>query len=442
MNIDTSEIGSGVKSGLGSQAVDESLWLSVQNTAPPFTDRASTTNTVCERCRSLLRICPTRDCPDILWDGLVAEIRAEFLCISCNICSQFRLVFEHFHMPDLLKLYQYGWMQPDRPWNRYPAFSIGAGDFRSLDFSATQSIHGGFPSRVVQKVRPDVPDYQFVRTQLETCAKEHSRCSARSQFVHQPLRVIDCNSRRLVVITPDHSYICLSYVWGSNDVQEAGVLGDELPSSVPKTIEDAIVVAINLGISFLWVDRYCIDQNDSEEKHDIIRHMDKIYEGAEVTIIATLGNDPHYGLPGVQGMPREPRISFTLDGTLFLALEEDSKQVSRSKWAKRGWTYQEMLLSRRRLVFTSTQMYLQCRTTCYIEGIDLDDEAVAISQRSHFDLREIFPFETPVFTVDSLDSCLVNYYSKHLSFDADIINAFTGILGAFDYSHSFPYRVR
>lgn len=252
MDIETTcETDSGVKSGVDSHAVDDSRMLSVQNTAAPFTDRASTTNTICERCRSLLRICPTIECPENFLDGLFAEIRAEFLCVGCSICSQFRVVFEHCHMPDLLKLHQFRWMQRDALWTRYPTFHIQAGDFRSLYFSAIQSIHDGFPSPVVRKVCPDVPDYQFIRTRLETCAKEHSRCSVRSQSIHQPLRVIDCNSRRLVVITPDHSYICLSYVWGSNAIQETVVLGDELPSIVPKTVEDAMVVAINLGIPFL-----------------------------------------------------------------------------------------------------------------------------------------------------------------------------------------------
>jgi hypothetical protein len=66
-------------------------------------------------------------------------------------------------------------------------------------------------------------------------------------------------------------------------------------------------VAINLDIPFLWVDRYCIDQANSEEKHDLIRNMDRIYEGAEITIIAATGDDPHHGLPGVRGTPRTPQ---------------------------------------------------------------------------------------------------------------------------------------
>lgn len=37
---------------------------------------------------------------------------------------------------------------------------------------------------------------------------------------------------------------------------------------------------------YLWVDRYCIDQDDVAEKKEQIAQMDRIYRGAELTIIA------------------------------------------------------------------------------------------------------------------------------------------------------------
>lgn len=70
---------------------------------------------------------------------------------------------------------------------------------------------------------------------------------------------------------------------------EAGYIGEALPDHLPSTIEDAILVAVELGVPYLWVDRYCID---SRYRHDVIRQMDKIYAGAELTIIATFGSNP------------------------------------------------------------------------------------------------------------------------------------------------------
>jgi hypothetical protein len=33
---------------------------------------------------------------------------------------------------------------------------------------------------------------------------------------------------------------------------------------------------LKIGLTYLWVDRYCIDQNNTEEKHDNIRNMEAI----------------------------------------------------------------------------------------------------------------------------------------------------------------------
>ncbi|PMD57269.1 HET-domain-containing protein [Hyaloscypha bicolor E] len=55
---------------------------------------------------------------------------------------------------------------------------------------------------------------------------------------------------------------------------------------VPQVIEDAITVVQKLGRQFLWVDKYCIKQWDSDYKESQIQVMDKIYEGAAATTVA------------------------------------------------------------------------------------------------------------------------------------------------------------
>jgi hypothetical protein len=113
----------------------------------------------------------------------------------------------------------------------------------------------------------------------------------------------------------------------------------ELPDDVPKTVQDAMFVAINLDIPFLWVDRYCIDQANPKEKHNVIRNMDRIYQRAEITIIAATGEDRHYGLPGVRGTPRKPQPTLRVCGKVFVAAQEVAGQILESKWSTRGWTY-------------------------------------------------------------------------------------------------------
>ncbi|EMD85443.1 hypothetical protein COCC4DRAFT_117630, partial [Bipolaris maydis ATCC 48331] len=272
-------------------------------------------------------------------------------------------------------------------------------------------------------------DYDFIRAQLDICKVGHGQECNPSMTGKHTLRVIDCRSRRLTTVNPDEPYICLSYVWGSGNMQDAREFGDKLPASVPKTVEDAMFVAITLGIPYLWVDRYCIDQGNHEEKHRIIQNMNRIYEQAEVTIIAAIGDDPNHGLPGVRGTLRERPLTLEIGGATFVSVEDTTNEIMKTKWWSRGWTYQEMLLSRRRLVFTKTQMYLQCRKIYCMETLHPDFTA---SDTEPFPTYQCFPSQGIGQSIVDLSSRLEEYYQRELSFDTDSILAFDGIINAFD----------
>ncbi|KAI4178778.1 MAG: hypothetical protein L6R41_008211, partial [Letrouitia leprolyta] len=59
--------------------------------------------------------------------------------------------------------------------------------------------------------------------------------------------------------------------------------------------------------------------------------------------------------------------------TLLSTLEDPRITIRRSDWATRGWTYQEGVLSHRRLVFTEQQMYWECNGMANNESLDLLD---------------------------------------------------------------------
>ncbi|KAF2455740.1 hypothetical protein BDY21DRAFT_306310, partial [Lineolata rhizophorae] len=89
--------------------------------------------------------------------------------------------------------------------------------------------------------------------------------------------------------------------------------------------------------------------------------MEKIYHHADFTIIASGSPNASYGLPGVRGTPRIPLSHAKFGGTTFAPFETLSSELSRSVWSTRGWTLQEDLLSRRRLVFGKSQVFFGCR---------------------------------------------------------------------------------
>jgi hypothetical protein len=114
--------------------------------------------------------------------------------------------------------------------------------------------------------------------------------------------------------------------------------------TAPKVIQDAMLVVIKLGFRYLWVDRYCIPQDDAELKDFQIRAMGKIYAASALTIIAAAGDGPNYGLVGVGSRPRSEQLLVELDTiTLFRLCEHPRVLVQCSKWNTRGWTYQEGL---------------------------------------------------------------------------------------------------
>ena len=129
-------------------------------------------------------------------------------------------------------------------------------------------------------VRANV-DWEFLRTCMRECAFTHTAtCCTYFPNAYTPLKVIDCRSRKVVDFPQDGRYLALSYIWGSAQSAESIIIQDMLPDSTPTTILDAMEVTLQLGLQYLWVDRYCIPQDQEAVKHREIRHMDLIYRGA------------------------------------------------------------------------------------------------------------------------------------------------------------------
>ncbi|KAK1716027.1 uncharacterized protein BDZ83DRAFT_536031, partial [Colletotrichum acutatum] len=69
-----------------------------------------------------------------------------------------------------------------------------------------------------------------------------------------------------------------------------------LPDDLPPVIQDAMRATIKLGFRYIWIDRYCIWQDDGIHKMSQVERMDQIYGDAELSIIAIGAKDPSYGL--------------------------------------------------------------------------------------------------------------------------------------------------
>lgn len=152
------------------------------------------------------------------------------------------------------------------------------------------------------------------------------------------LQVIDCKSRCIVSVGHSVPYLALSYVWGSDlSVFQHFGDGSHMPEDIPQVVEDALKVTLHLKYRYLWIDRYCIPQDDDDKRHAQIKHIGSIYTNAEATIVAAAGADSSFGLPGAGYRKRRPQARAMVGNVLLYSTLPDPKLViARSKWMTRA----------------------------------------------------------------------------------------------------------
>lgn len=302
-------------------------------------------------------------------------------------------------------------------------------------------------------------DFQQIRNWITFCETNHKGPPCRLPQRHfnvqaderrknslSGFRLIDTTIDSIVPSALSVKYVALSYVWGKKAQQTA-----EWP--LPKLLQDAVAVTKSLGFRYLWVDRYCIPETD---KHNQISRMDLIYREAQVTIIAACGDDVEHGMPGVSVYRTSTELP---EPPLGLALMPDidvRNAVRQSKWWTRGWTYQEGLLSRRRLVFTNHEVYYECNGMFCYEGVDLNLASLhemgglwfrdflipgLLDGRQHFNpihWRNIrgsmhSSGKTRFAHLLLLKQLISHYSGRVLTYNSDRLDAFRGILISHDF---------
>jgi hypothetical protein len=221
---------------------------------------------------------------------------------------------------------------------------------------------------------------------LESCDELHQESCAKPLLsgrlsATRPTFVVDTLKHCLVKPLWDDSYVALSYVWGKRacfvttranleDLQFPGSLSLDRAPTISKTVRDAIGLTRVLMQRYLWVDALCIVQDDESVKHADLMNMGAIYANAVVTIVAAQGDDADAGLRGIEGVssPRDlgQRICRLANGFIMSARFD----YKHGTWHSRGWTYQEELFSRRRIIFEGERIRWECCDAVWHEDIE------------------------------------------------------------------------
>lgn len=229
--------------------------------------------------------------------------------------------------------------------------------------------------------------FALLKTFISDCESSHESCRIPSMgFV--PSRLLDVNPDcgpdhiRLVETTPERkwTWACLSYVWGGDQQHKTtrGVLSQYLEGIrldlLPRTIKDAVRVCRELGIPYLWVDSFCIVQDDEVDKAREIPEMAFIYRHALLTVAATSAIHVEEGfLHHVRplcyrrfaptslrfrdrcGRESRPFVLTEKHGTA--EVHELNEPID-----SRAWALQEQLLSPRRVSYSSHGPVWSCRS--------------------------------------------------------------------------------
>lgn len=230
---------------------------------------------------------------------------------------------------------------------------------------------------------------------------------------------------------------------------------------LPQTYADAIAVTRRLGIQYLWIDSFCIIQDDRGDWTIESQKMGDIYEKAYVNIAATGAKDGSTGFLDPQRDSivhvRVPAAPDEEMGHFYFTNQPNSDFhtfVTRAKLNTRGWVYQERTLSRRTIHFAADMWYWECGDHILSEdgwqhdaggGIELANNkahyseattplrqtlnAAATSIGKVFGPRPDFiDGETLAREMDRLWACMLRAYTKcDLTFHSDKLPALLGL---------------
>lgn len=171
--------------------------------------------------------------------------------------------------------------------------------------------------------------------------------------------------------------------------------------------------------------------------------MDSIYENSAITLIAATGSDVESGLPGVGSTYRKTWSAVRLGELELLSImAHPSWEIPWTKWATRGWNFQEAVLSRRRLVFTQNKIYFECGSMNCSETpkVDLDfvhrkakDSQYAFMHSGLFGAANAFNkvdkhTQTSRAGMVRARTLIHDFTGRTLTFEADSLKAFAGIM--------------
>ncbi|KAF3039730.1 hypothetical protein E8E12_005904 [Didymella heteroderae] len=299
----------------------------------------------------------------------------------------------------------------------------------------------------------DDPFYQIPIVQHDSAYSERG-------FAVFPTRVLDLGGLKDINSPPgwvrlihaeersSDNYITLSHCWDSLSESQKRThcttqenLGRRRQgfhvSELPKTFKDAVKVARAIGVPYLWIDSLCIVQygDGGEDWRRESTRMKNVYQEAYCSISAVAAVDSYSGFLDRQFEPEHVLVCDDNGKHFCVSTDVDDYDGDNGNATlnTRAWVVQEAVLARRKVHFTSCQMYWTCGKGIYCENlIRLKRHVTSPPENTYFTLDPLFP--TRLIRTDAEErpwnciSFLIEGYSRRaLTFERDRMAAIHGL---------------
>ena len=336
-------------------------------------------------------------------------------------------------------------------------------DFSSTVLLALESKHGKFEysfgirplARGISEAVGVLMDQCWIDVErvlqwIKSCDTMHAEChwkiaASGSSFSSQNMYLISVSRECLVKAIGGEKYVALSYVWGASFSQfrttkanltllqsEGSLCERGIRDHLPGTIQRAMHFTSLLDVDFLWVDCLCIVQDDPIHAASQINSMASIYSNSYLTLCAADAIDAKSGLLGTRqcSAPRNVHqdILAFADGPTSSKWIKDMPPKA-SVYDERGWTFQEQVLSRRILSFTGNGLEWRCGE------LSANEQNLEVTRLANsFVDSNIVRADTLWPCLKKWDNLVSSYLKRRLTYEEDILRAFSGILESLNSS--------
>ncbi|KAI0862773.1 heterokaryon incompatibility protein-domain-containing protein [Xylaria cubensis] len=286
------------------------------------------------------------------------------------------------------------------------------------------------------------PALSAVMKQIRDCKLHHQHSRVRKTYV--PDRLVDlgpsknkldaallCDTSRI-----KEPYIALSHCWGGTiPYRTLQSNKEELCRRIdyfelPENFQDAFTVARRLSYRYIWIDSFCIVQDDKQDWLQQATKMADVYSGAELTISAARSSSFDEGFLSHRETDTELTFSDRLPlGTkLYVrdgeALESVHQGMNRqpsnhTPLFQRAWAFQERLLSQRIIHFLKTEIVFECEESLWCECGEKDS-------------YEDSNYDKEVYRSSTWEELVEQYVSRSLTYPTDVLPAISAIARDYD----------